>query len=274
LGDRGTGQRRLDRRRADHVGEDQGHQGPAHGRASPRGLVRREPIALDPSALSYRPDDGVAHPLRLVAGDPRGRPLPWGTRPRRRAETISSETTHRIRHMETPWALRVYEQKKLAYSGLLVGPTELGRQNEGEEGPYSRRREADRDRLVIAGLGEVSVARKHLLLEPLAGGKIRVTNLSARVAVTVADGGEIRPGGASEAAGPSGLVVGRRTIRVREIADAPSLEGLPEATRPPGSAADTPFKLSTLPLAEAGPEGEVLIRWIRATMDVIQSAAS
>src|SRR5690242_10474640 len=112
--------------------------------------------------------------------------------------------------MAEPWQIRVYEKQQLVYSGDLDGPTELGRQGEGTERIFSRRLEGGRCRLVIAGRDEDSVSRKHALLEPLARGRLRVTNLSAKVPIRLQDGDDVRPGQARELAMPAFLLLGRK----------------------------------------------------------------
>jgi adenylate cyclase len=177
--------------------------------------------------------------------------------------------------MAEPWQIRVYEKQQLVYSGDLEGPTELGRQGEGTERIFSRRLEGGRCRLVIAGRDEDSVSRKHALLEPLAKGRLRVTNLSAKVPIRLQDGDDVRPGQARELAMPAFLLLGRKTIRVQEAASEDNVECLQEATIPPGASASaaTAFGTLALPMGVGNNEIESLVRWLRSTMEVFQSAA-
>ena len=130
--------------------------------------------------------------------------------------------------MAEPWQIWVYERQQLVYSGDFDGPVELGRQGESTEAVFSRKFDAENDRwrLIIAGRDEDSVSRKHALLERLDGGRARLTNLSAKVPIRLADGGDVRPGTACELPLPALLLVGRKTVRVQEPAGDDGVECL------------------------------------------------
>jgi adenylate cyclase len=180
--------------------------------------------------------------------------------------------------MADPWHIRVYEKQQLVFSADFDGAVELGRQGEGTERLFARKYdEKDRRwRLVIAGRDEDSVSRKHALLEPLPGGKARLTNLSAKVPIRLPDGGDVAPSRATEVTLPTFLLLGRKTVRVQEGAAEPEVEGLREQTLPPGVSGSAPsaFPTIALPSNMRGDEVESLIRWLRGTMDVFQSAAN
>jgi hypothetical protein len=80
--------------------------------------------------------------------------------------------------MTDSWLIRIYEQKKLVYTADLTGPVELGRQSSAEELLYSQHLVLGRRRLVIGSKDERSVSRQQALLEPIAEGGFRLTNLS------------------------------------------------------------------------------------------------
>src|SRR5947209_12817312 len=101
--------------------------------------------------------------------------------------------------------IRVYEARRLVHTAEFAGPVELGRQAEGEPGPYDQKSEAGRWRLVVARRDEEAISRKHALLEALAGGKVRVTNLSTKLPIRLADGTELPPGASCEGAAPAPL---------------------------------------------------------------------
>jgi adenylate cyclase len=176
--------------------------------------------------------------------------------------------------MSTTWQLRIYDRQKLVDEREVDGPVEVGRQSEGEEGPYSLRRSpAGVWRLVIAPLAENTVPRKHALVEPLVPGRARVVSLSPRIAVQLQEGGPLEPGTAREVGLPLLLVAGRATVRLEEMPEAAQLESLAEATRAPGSGPAP--RLSTLRLeATGGTQAEALVGWLHAAMDVLHSAAS
>jgi adenylate cyclase len=169
--------------------------------------------------------------------------------------------------------LRFFENKELACTQELAGPVEMGRQREGEEGPYAAKREAGRWRIVIARRDEQAVPRQYVLAEPLAGGRVRLTNLSKNVSLRLPDGAELAHQAHSELSLPLVLPLGQTTIRLQEVEDEDlPIQGLAEATAPPrvGSGADSPFR--TLAAPAAG-DGRAFVRWLHAALDVLQSAA-
>jgi adenylate cyclase len=180
--------------------------------------------------------------------------------------------------MEEPWLIRVYEKQQLVYSEECAGPVELGRQDEGEEVPYKRFPAGRAERLVIAGRDEDSVSRRHALIEPRPGGRVRVENVSKKVAIVLPDGRLLEPAKACELDLPAVLMLGRCTVRVQrrepESLDAP-LEALDEATvaPKPGETPGSAFGTLGLPSA-TGLENEAVLRWLQAIMGVLQSAAS
>src|SRR5207245_1562584 len=123
---------------------------------------------------------------------------------------------------------------------------------------------------------EKSVSRQHALLEPLAEGGFRLTNLSAERSIGLPDGNELKPKAGCSVSADALLTLGKRTIRLQRTGNQQlALQGLPEATAPPGQSflAATPF--SGLPQsATAGIEIKALVPWLQAAMDVLQSAAS
>jgi adenylate cyclase len=174
--------------------------------------------------------------------------------------------------MAEPWQIRVYDRQQLVHAGECALPVELGRQGEGEPGPFNQRQEAGRCRVVIARSDEDAISRRHALLEPLAEGRVRLTNLSATMPIRLADGGEVRPGACAEAPSPVLLTLGKKAVRLQKAEPAPlQLLGLPDATRPPGYVPPS-SALATLPLP-AAVDREALLRWLHTTMGVLQSAA-
>src|SRR5260370_391387 len=96
--------------------------------------------------------------------------------------------------MGASWTIRVYENQRLAYSADLTGAAEVGRQSTAEESLYSHRLVGGLCRVVVAGLEEDSVSRKHVLLEPLAEGGFRVTNRSRSQRILLPDNSRLQPG--------------------------------------------------------------------------------
>jgi adenylate cyclase len=177
--------------------------------------------------------------------------------------------------MGDPWQIRIYEQQKLVFTADLSGPAELGRQSAADEALYSHHIVLGRRRVVIAPKGEKSVPRQHALIEPLAEGGFRLTNLSAERSIGLPDGELLLPKASCVVAADALLTLGQKTIRLQRAGDQPlPLQGLPEATVPPGqnfvTAPISGLSLSTT----AGIEMKTLVPWLQAAMDVLQSAAS
>ena len=183
-----------------------------------------------------------------------------------------------MEQIANPCQIRVYDQKQLVYTMELDRPAELGRQSDRNEVAYSHQIEGDHYRVVIARLDEpMAVSRKHVRLEPLPGGKIRLTNLSKNSAVRLEQGRELKPDTSLEMALPVVFTLGTKTVRVQEIVeeeDVP-LQGLAEATLAPAldAAAYSSRIASLAPIPRNGAmDAESLIRWMRVTMEVLQSA--
>src|SRR2546423_1820028 len=130
----------------------------------------------------------------------------------------------------------VYDRQQKVYGDSFPGTVEMGRQRDGKEILYATRRDGDVSRLVIARLDEDTVSREHARVEPLPNGKARVTNLSAKVSIRLADGSELKAGSATEVALPTVIALGRKTVRIQvnDVKETP-LRGLAEQTAPPGS---------------------------------------
>jgi sigma-B regulation protein RsbU (phosphoserine phosphatase) len=179
--------------------------------------------------------------------------------------------------VSTPWQILVYEHQDIVYEVECSGPVELGRQDEGEGAPFWGKAEGGRFRIVLARLDERSVARKHLSVEPLPDGRVRLTNQSRKVAVQVEDGAPLPP--SSERASSSRDVVlpvmlrlGQRSVFIGPPGQPPArLHSLAEAPLPPGASS-----ASRSIAAMVGPSmpRELLLRWLQVIVDVLQSAAS
>ncbi len=178
--------------------------------------------------------------------------------------------------MSAAYQVRVYENQQLLHTFECEGVVELGRQAEGESGPFRQKRDAGRARLVIAHLNEPSLSRKHVLIEPIAEDRFRITNLSSTQALYSLEGGEVKFQTSRELAAPVVLTLGKKTLRIQPAASSSEgLQALAEAVAPPGSSIVP--RSSLFPLSQ--PSGEqtstqALVRWLRSVMDVLQSAAS
>ncbi len=74
--------------------------------------------------------------------------------------------------------LRIYYQGELVYTTIVMGPVELGRQRQGEAGPYTTVEVPEGNRVIVAPLEETTVSRHHAFLMPDGDNAIRITNLS------------------------------------------------------------------------------------------------
>jgi phosphoserine phosphatase RsbU/P len=205
--------------------------------------------------------------------------------------------------------IQVYEKQHLVHSVECPGAVELGRQAEGEAGPYLTQQEGDRRRVVVARLDEILVSRRWLVAEPLAAGRARIANVSRGLPVPFLDGSQLDAGASRVIALPAFVVVGERRIGIHE-ADTPtvlpttapstaarattkavaphgpasqplesglgtSMHTLAQATIPPGAGLTIGHPRLTPPSTAPGdPSDETTIRWLQAAMDVLQSAAT
>jgi len=178
--------------------------------------------------------------------------------------------------MQMAYSLVVYHQERQVYSTRFDGPLEVGRQQPGEPEPYAQLPTAGGARLVVASLGEASLSRQQVRLQPLEAGMVRVVNLSAAVPIAADALGTIEPSQALELTPPFVLVVGERSLRVEQVyEDAPRLVGLADATLAPGRHKSPSGALPSIAALKSGSgEGETLIQWMYAAMSVFQSAAS
>src|SRR5712691_1224623 len=117
--------------------------------------------------------------------------------------------------MNSPLNIQVYDKQQLVFAEEFAGPLELGRQLEKDEALFVPKQDAGRWRVAIAPIGEDTVSRKHALLEPLGNGRLRLTNLSTKMPILLAEGGELKPSAACELALPALLGIDRKSVRVQ-----------------------------------------------------------
>ena len=79
--------------------------------------------------------------------------------------------------MAAVWQLRVYENQQPVHATEGIGPVELGRQMPGEPGPFAEVHDSLGRRLIIARLDDDSISRKHVRLDLLPDGKVRLAYL-------------------------------------------------------------------------------------------------
>jgi adenylate cyclase len=172
--------------------------------------------------------------------------------------------------------IQIYDKNQSVYSGPLDAPLELGRQRSPAERLFERLSDAETPRVAIANLREASISRKHVFLEPLASGYIRVRNLSETNPVQIGGGGQIAPHETCELFVPVRLVLGTKAIDVEDVGetDPDKLQSLMHHTLLPGDlqAARAACSTAMLPsLADA--ETEKLLNWMQSVTAVLHSAA-
>jgi adenylate cyclase len=172
--------------------------------------------------------------------------------------------------------VRVVVNDSTVATGRLSGPLELGRQQEGEPDLYAWLPAAASTpaRLIVARYEERdNVSRHHALLEPLAAGRVRVTNRSkTALPCEAAPDGAIRPNAAAELTAPFALLLAGRTIAVvpADSAGKLGLHSLDEQTVAPGKLSDLSSRLRTLPALSAA-QLDALIGWLQTVMGVLQA---
>jgi adenylate cyclase len=171
--------------------------------------------------------------------------------------------------------LRISEDARSFEADLTAAGVELGRQQEKEPGPYTvLTAPGQLPRVVIAWNPEVDAfSRQHLRLEPLPGGRVRVTNLSSNFPIPLAEGPSlILPGAAAELTPPFSLPLEGRTVTVRpDPAGDAGLQRLARQTLLPGSSLTLAPGLRGLPPL-SGPQFDQLTVWLQTTMGVLNGA--
>lgn len=184
--------------------------------------------------------------------------------------------------MKTVWEIRVYEDGKPAYAAELAGPTELGRQAANEERLYSTQNQSGNTRLVVTA--EKSVSRQQALVVPLAGGGCQITNVSHNRSIQLLDtNGTIGPGAQRVLEGETLLGFGRTVIRLQPVcakrgaepllADESQYKSLPDEEAP-GQSFFGATAFPSLSVGQLAPEMRQVDQWVKAAMDVLESAAN
>ncbi len=176
--------------------------------------------------------------------------------------------------MSVRWQLKIYDAQQLVHSTDVDGAVEVGRQTDKEPAPYFARRIAGVWRVVIARLDETDISRKHLRVEPLPGGNIKLRNLSATLSVHLSAGGELPAGAERELTLPVIAAFGTRSIRFESPeVENPALQSLVEATRAPGRSERILARAANLRPAGESVSLEQLLPWLRTALSILESAA-
>lgn len=169
--------------------------------------------------------------------------------------------------------LEIYRQDRLVHTDEIQRPVELGRQQAPREPLFCREPGAGADRLVVAPLEERTVSRRHLLIEPLACDRLRITNLTDKGTVQL-DDMLMQPGATRELAVPYQLNVGNYQVKflpVRTSTVGPSnLPPMVESRLIKSELLSVP----SVDLALLGPnQSESLLAWLQEITILLQSAA-
>ena len=180
--------------------------------------------------------------------------------------------------MAAKLTIKVYHKGRLLHSGEFDAAIELGRQQGPDERLFENAPGATVRRVPIAAINEMSVSRQHVLLEPLAGDRVRVGNLSAKNVIRLRDGTSVIAGGSRELFVPCQLSVGERElyeVHVEpQVSESEEFHSLAQPTMAPNFA---PRVLPTItpPLSSLADRDLVpLVEWLQTVSRVLQSASS
>ena len=179
--------------------------------------------------------------------------------------------------MAEPCKVRILVQDVVACECSLDEALELGRQRADEPPPYGMlaASAAGPARLILAPQQDKdNISRRHLLLTPLPGGRVRVGNLSP-VALERADldGDTIPAGGAVELTAPFALALADRTVSVLPglSADRHGVHTLDEPTHGPVSAGALSLSPRSLTLLQPS-QMRLLLEGMPRALGVLHSA--
>jgi len=172
----------------------------------------------------------------------------------------------------------VYHKGRLLHSGEFDAAMELGRQHDSDERLFENAPDETVRRVPIAGIDEMSVSRRHVLLEPLAGDRVRVGNVSTRNVIRLREGTSVASGANRELFAPCQFSVGERElfeVRVEPlVSESQELHTLAQPTMAPGVAPRVPRTMAP-PLSSLADRDLVpLVEWLQTVSGVLQSASS
>ena len=190
-----------------------------------------------------------------------------------------------------PFKITIYEQRKPVSSFALTQIVEIGRQDMAKNEPAPqpekdlhvvRVDQSDRVRLIIAGALEKQISRQHLLLEPQDPGKLRVTNLSANVDLSLGPHGRLAAKESRICELPLYCDLLVKALRVEgETSNELNLQTLAQPTLAPGGSSLVRSQAALRSFVGATGSGlhtketaTDVLAWLQGAMDVLQSAAS
>ena len=123
----------------------------------------------------------------------------------------------------------------------------------------------------------MKVSRRQVLIESLSDGRVRIKNISNSVTFNLGDGHRVKQGTEIVVDLPVRLRFGKRSVLLQNPSPKDSagpIQSLNESPSLPIASKTPRSKPGSLDLQSAGMfEAEAVIRWLQATMEVLQSAA-
>jgi sigma-B regulation protein RsbU (phosphoserine phosphatase) len=169
--------------------------------------------------------------------------------------------------------ITIFEDHRKVLSQEYSHPVELGRQDRGDDEVYCSTLRDGRVRIPMARKDETAIARKQLFVQAQPDGRVRLSNQSTEVRIRLPDDqSDLMPTSSQDLPLPVTLHIGSREVRI-EAAESSRFESLAEAPLPPGVRTPDHSLLNTI-AADRTTQGESLIPWLQATLDLIQGATS
>jgi adenylate cyclase len=184
--------------------------------------------------------------------------------------------------MAESWRVEVFKNNHPLHAcEAPAGPLELGRQQKeaGEDGPPAQYVRDGLRRLIVAPWEEQEVSRRHAEVRPAGAGRVTVVNVSRLQPIHLSNQRPLERGASCEATLPVVLRLGSAggtVVRLQERAEEAEDEclcSLREVAVAPGAWAAARPELTTLAGQVPPVEMDRLLRWLRAAMEVLQSAA-
>ena len=166
--------------------------------------------------------------------------------------------------------ITVFENRRAVLTEVYSDPVELGRQDKDDEEIYRGRLKDGVVRIPIVRGRETEVARRQVVVEALPGGRARISNQSSGVHIRfVEEKSDLKHDSSREVPLPVTLRIGPREVRIEAV----QLQSLAERPAAPGAAAPPDHSILNTIAADRSPEGESMIPWLRATMDMLHGPA-
>ena len=127
--------------------------------------------------------------------------------------------------------ITVFENRRPVLIEVYSDPVELGRQDKDDEEIYRGRLKDGVVRIPIVGGLETAVARRQVVVEPLPGGRARISNQSTGVHIRlIEEKSDLKHHSSREVPLPVTLRIGPREVRIEAV----QLQSLAEAPRGTG----------------------------------------